>query len=77
MSARDEFTPKQLAAREEVSTSAVYSWIRLGMPAMRRGLRGRFKIVYADFVAWMVDCARASVPSVPSIPAWAYRKARV
>ena len=52
----DEITPKQLADMVGVEPVTVYKWIRLGMPAMRPGPRGWFRIRYADYVKWAESC---------------------
>ena len=52
------YTPKGLAAKEHVSTAAVYAWIHKGLPYRRRGERGTISIYYPDYVRWTTDAAR-------------------
>lgn len=66
------YTPKELAFKEGVSTTSVYSWIRGGLPVMRQGHLGNIRIYYQDYIQWMIDCAREDFPSV-NIPSWAFR----
>lgn len=49
------FTPKELAAMEQVSVASVYSWIRSGLPALRRGRLGNIVIRYCDYLKWMQE----------------------
>ena len=70
------YTPKQLAAKEQVSVSSVYGWVRDGMPVMRQGRGGNIKICYQDYIRWMIECARESFPPSREMPAWAYRFVR-
>ena len=66
------YSPKELAAKENTSTTSVYSWIDHGMPVMRRGKNGNILINYQDYIQWMIDCARLERPE-RDIPSWAYR----
>ena len=70
------YSPKELAAKEQVSTTAVYTWIKDGLPVMRRGTMGNILINYQDYIQWMIDCARASEPATRDIPPWAFRFVR-
>ena len=65
------YTPKELAAKERVSLTTVYRWVRLGMPVMRQGENGNILVNYQDYVNWMIDCARDPDTKV-NPPAWAY-----
>ena len=65
------YTPKGLADKEKVKPKTVYNWIRDGLPALRQGKRGPFKIHYQDYVNWMIECARDPDTNV-NPPAWAY-----
>ena len=65
------YTPKGLADKEKVKPKTVYNWIRDGLPALRQGKRGPFKIHYQDYVNWMIECARDPDTKVTP-PAWAY-----
>lgn len=67
------YSPKELAAKEGVSTTAVYTWIKDGLPVMRRGSMGNILISYQDYIQWMIDCAKADEPATRDIPSWAYR----
>lgn len=69
----NSYSPKELAAKEQVSTTAVYTWIQDGLPVMRRGKFGNILINYQDYIQWMIDCARAVEPPTRDIPSWAYR----
>lgn len=66
------YSPKELAAKENTSTTSVYSWIDHGLPVMRRGEKGNILINYQDYIQWMIDCARLERPE-RDIPSWAYR----
>lgn len=66
------YSPKELAAKENTSTTSVYSWIDHGLPVMRRGEKGNILINYQDYIQWMIDCARMERPE-RDIPSWAYR----
>lgn len=66
------YSPKELAAKEGVSTTTVYAWIKDGLPIMRRGKRGNIKIFYQDYVAWMIECAKDPDCKVSGVPVWAY-----
>lgn len=66
------YSPKELAAKENVSTTSVYSWIEQGLPVMRRGDKGNILIHYQDYIQWMIDCAYQD-KSVRDIPSWAFR----
>ena len=65
------YTPKELAAKERVSLTTVYRWVRLGMPVMRQGENGNILVNYQDYVRWMIECARNPDTKV-NPPAWAY-----
>lgn len=65
------YSPKGLAAKEGVKPKTVYNWLHEGLPAMRQGKRGPFKIHYQDYVNWMIECARDPDTKVEP-PAWAY-----
>lgn len=65
------YSPKELAAKERVTDSTVYRWVRLGLPAMRRGRKGDILVNYQDYVMWMIECARDTESKVEA-PAWAY-----
>ncbi|MBO7412824.1 MAG: hypothetical protein J6U20_04080 [Fibrobacter sp.] len=67
------YSPKELAAKEQVSTTAVYTWIKDGLPVLRRGKMGNILINYQDYIQWMIDCAKASEPATRDIPSWAFR----
>ena len=67
------YTPKELAFKEQVSTTAVYTWIKDGLPVMRQGKLGNIRIYYQDYIQWMIDCAKASEPATRDIPSWAFR----
>lgn len=67
------YSPKELAAKECVSTTAVYTWIKDGLPVVRRGKMGNILIYYQDYIQWMIDCAKESEPPTRDIPGWAYR----
>ena len=54
------YSPKELAAKENTSTTSVYSWIDQGLPVMRRGDKGNILIHYQDYIQWMIDCAYQS-----------------
>lgn len=66
------YSPKELAAKENVTTTSVYSWIDQGLPVMRTGRNGNIRIYYQDFIQWMIDCATDERP-VRDIPSWAFR----
>ena len=66
------YSPKELAAKENVSTTSVYSWIDQGLPVMRRGEKGNIIIHYQDYIQWMIDCAYLE-RNVRDIPSWAFR----
>lgn len=66
------YSPKELAAKENVTTTSVYSWIDQGLPVMRTGRKGNIRIYYQDFIQWMIDCATDERP-VRDIPSWAFR----
>jgi hypothetical protein len=66
------YSPKELAAKEKVSTTNVYSWIEQGLPVMRRGDKGNILIHYQDYIQWMIDCAY-NERKVRDIPSWAFR----
>lgn len=66
------YSPKELAAKENVSTTNVYSWIEQGLPVMRRGDKGNILIHYQDYIQWMIDCAYHE-RKVRDIPSWAFR----
>lgn len=66
------YSPKELAAKENVTTTSVYSWIDQGLPIMRTGRKGNIRIYYQDFIQWMIDCATDERP-VRDIPSWAFR----
>lgn len=67
------YTPKELAFKEGVSTTAVYTWIKDGLPVMRHGKLGNIRIYYQDYIQWMIGCAKASEPETRDIPSWAFR----
>ena len=66
------YSPKELAAKENTSTTSVYSWIDQGLPVMRRGDKGNILIHYQDYIQWMIDCAYKE-RNVRDIPSWAFR----
>lgn len=66
------YSPKELAAKEGVSTTSVYSWLRDGLPAMRQGKLGNFRIYYQDYIQWMIECARLPDCKVRDVPIWAF-----
>ena len=66
------YSPKELAAKENTTTTSVYSWIEHGLPVMRSGEKGNIRIYYQDYIQWMIDCARMERPE-RDIPSWAYR----
>lgn len=66
------YSPKELAAKENTSTTSVYSWIDHGLPIMRTGQKGNIRIYYQDFIQWMIDCARLEKHE-RDIPSWAFR----
>lgn len=66
------YSPKELAAKENTSTTSVYSWIEQGLPVMRRGDKGNILIHYQDYIQWMIDCAYHE-RNVRDIPSWAFR----
>lgn len=66
------YSPKELAAKENVSTTNVYSWKEQGLPVMRRGDKGNILIHYQDYIQWMIDCAYHE-RKVRDIPSWAFR----
>jgi len=66
------YSPKELAAKENTSTTTVYSWIEHGLPVMRRGDKGNILIHYQDYIQWMIDCAYKE-KNVRDIPSWAFR----
>lgn len=65
------YSPKELAYKEGVSTTSVYSWIRSGLPAMRQGDKGNIRIYYQDYIRWMIECASKD-RAERDIPSWAY-----
>ena len=65
------YSPKGLAAKELVTVTTVYRWVRLGMPVMRKGRNGDITVNYQDYVNWMIDCAR-DPDTKANPPAWAY-----
>lgn len=65
------YSPKELAYKECVSTTSVYSWIRNGLPVMRQGDKGNIRIYYQDYIRWMIDCATKDRDE-RDVPAWAY-----
>lgn len=65
------YSPKELAAKERVTVTTVYRWVRLGLPVLRRGTKGDIVVHYQDYVNWMIDCARDPETRV-SPPVWAY-----
>lgn len=67
-----KYSPKELAAKEHVTPTIVYSWINDGLPAMRQGNRGHFQIYYQDYINWMIDCAMNPDCKVKGVPVWAY-----
>lgn len=66
------YSPKELAAKEQVTPTCVYRWLDAGLPAMRQGKLGNFRIYYQDYVQWMIDCARQPDCKVKNIPVWAF-----
>lgn len=66
------YSPKELAAKENTTTTSVYSWIEHGLPVMRSGEKGNIRIYYQDFIQWMIDCARLERHE-RDIPSWAFR----
>lgn len=66
------YSPKELAAKERVTPTCVYQWLKDGLPAMRQGKLGNFRIYYQDYVRWMIDCARQPDCKVKGIPVWAF-----
>ena len=71
------YSPKELAAKEGVSAASVYSWLREGLPAMRQGKLGNFRIYYQDYIRWMIECARQPDCKVRDVPIWAFWFVRV
>lgn len=71
------YSPKELAAKEGVSTASVYSWLRDGLPAMRQGKLGNFRIYYQDYIRWMIECAKLPDCKVRDVPIWAFWFVRV
>lgn len=69
------YSPKELAAKELVSTTSVYTWLKAGLPCMRQGMLGNIRIYYQDYIQWMIDCA-ANERAVSDIPSWAFRYVR-
>lgn len=67
------YSPKELAAKEFVSTTAVYTWIKDGLPVMRQGKMGNIRIYYQDYIQWMIDCAMEPERATRDIPSWAFR----
>ena len=65
------YSPKELAAKERVSLTTVYNWVREGLPVMRQGRMGNILVNYQDYVRWMIECARDPDTDV-SPPVWAY-----
>lgn len=66
------YSPKELAFKEGVSVTSVYTWIRSGLPVMRRGDKGNILIQYQDYIQWMIDCAKDEAPG-HEVPSWAFR----
>lgn len=66
------YSPKELAAKEHVSTTSVYSWVKDGLPVMRQGKLGNIRIYYQDYIQWMIECARGNRIEL-DVPAWAFR----
>ncbi|MCF0225658.1 MAG: hypothetical protein HUK20_15435 [Fibrobacter sp.] len=66
------YSPKELAFKENTTTTSVYSWVNNGLPHMRRGEHGNILINYQDYIQWMIECARKDKTNV-EIPAWAFR----
>lgn len=66
------YSPKELAFKENTTTTSVYSWIAHGLPVMRTGDKGNIRIYYQDFIQWMIDCARDE-RNERDIPSWAFR----
>ncbi len=66
------YSPKELASKENVSTTRVYQWLKAGLPAMRQGDLGNFRIYYQDYVQWMIECARQPDCKVKDVPVWAF-----
>lgn len=66
------YSPKELAAKENTTTTSVYSWIDHGLPVMRSGDKGNIRIYYQDYIQWMIDCAMMDRPE-RDIPTWAFR----
>jgi hypothetical protein len=69
------YSPKELAAKEQTSTTSVYTWIKEGLPVMRQGKLGNIRIYYQDYIQWMIECARQEKP-MRDIPSWAFRFVR-
>ena len=67
-----KYSPKELAAKENVTPKVVYEWLRKGLPALRHGDKGDFQIYYQDYVHWMIECARMTDCKVRNVPVWAY-----
>lgn len=66
------YSPKELAAKENTSTTSVYTWLSEGLPHLRRGAKGNIYIYYQDYIQWMIECAKADKPRV-EVPSWAFR----
>lgn len=66
------YSPKELAAKENTTPTSVYSWIKNGLPCMRHGDKGDILINYQDYIQWMIDSARSNKP-IANTPAWAFR----
>ena len=66
------YSPKELAFKEGVSTTSVYTWLKNGLPSMRQGKLGNIRIYYQDYIQWMIDCARLEKPMM-DVPSWAFR----
>ena len=66
------YSPKELAAKEGVTATRVYHWLHDGLPAMRQGKLGNFRIYYQDYVQWMIECARQPDCKVKDVPVWAF-----
>ena len=66
------YSPKELAAKENTTTTSVYNWLNEGLPHLRRGAKGNIYIYYQDYIQWMIECAKADKPRV-EIPSWAFR----
>lgn len=75
-------SPKELAAKANVTPVTVYAWLRKGLPFRRRGARGSILIDYDAYLSWMLECAKvANVGDKPQcgdkvLPEWAVRASR-